>query len=228
MGLAESWRKNFMKDEDKKLPAVTVNSGLTGLQAPLASVTPRSIFSPLSVPTASYQPPVNTAEVDPQFHDALLSAMNKVPAPGLQELLLIMDGLANSLPQNQLCQVALNVVAKKSITLAQIQDELSKRLTALDKENGGFVEAAERQYSVDVGSKESAIASDDQQIAGLGQQITGLQEKIKDLQSHKGKLQEEISTRKQAIENKKGGLAAAHAKLRQDVASLQTRISGGS
>ncbi len=228
MGLVASLRRNFMKDEDKNPSAVTVNSGLAGLQAPLAGVTPRSIFSPLSSPATQYQSTVNTAEVDPQLHDALLSAMNKVPAPGLQELLLVMDGLANSLPQNQLCQVALNVVAKKNITLAQIQDELSKRLAALDKENDDFVGAAERQYSVDIGSKESAIASDDQQIAGLNQQIISLQEKIRNLEGHKAKLQEENSARKQVIDKKKGGLAAAHAKLRQDAASLQNRISGGS
>ena len=209
VGLRESLARNFLKDKSAPAGPTGQSPGFSQMPMAVGNPVPGSIFSRLSEPVVA--PAVVSAEVDPELHDALLSAMNKVPAPGVQEFLLTAEGLASAIPQAQIARVALGVVGKKNITVAQIQGELSKRLTALDSQYNDFLSASERQYNVDVGSKESELTSVDQ--------------KITELQTRRAQLQEEISAKRQKIESKKTGLAAAYSKLKQEAALLQNQVS---
>ncbi len=225
MGFGDKLKKAVFKDEPTSTAGAGGGSSLgNGSVMPSISPAPLSVFSqPFGQPFAGVTqvaPTVVASEVDPMFYGTLQSAMNSVPAPGLQELLVTMDGLAKAnIPQNQQCQIGLSVVAAKGVTLVQVQAEIAKRLDILESENSKLTEAADRQCNVDVGGKETEIGSIDQKVNALQEQIKGLQERKLNLQS-------EVSTRRKEIDQKKTGLAAAYNKLKQETAFLQVRISG--
>lgn len=226
MGMMDAFKSAVMKDGSSKAKTsatpttVVPPSASSGLMFPsLAGV--GSLQSAPAVQTVVSQ----TAQVDPKFYETLVSAMNAVPTPGLQEFLLVTDGLAADIPQPKLFQVALNVVGKKGITQAQVAGEINKRLAALESENSQLLGMADRQYTVDVGGKENEVATVDQQISSVDQQIASLQDKKGQLQARRAELQAEVLVKRQNIENKKSGLTAAYEKLKQEMALLQARVS---
>lgn len=224
MGIADKLKKAVMKDE--KLGA---SPGGQAGTAVMPGTAPTSLFArPFGEPilgtgsggTGFIEPAIIASEVDPQFHDAMLSAMNKVPSPGLQELLLTMDGLAKAnVPQNQLCTVALSVVSGKGTTLAQVHNELAQRLAALENDYRDLSQMAERKYNNDAGGKENEVAS-------INQKLTQLEEQKRQFQDQKMRLQTEIASTRQTIDKKKAGLDAAYRKLKQEAAALQSKVSG--
>lgn len=225
MGFMDSLKAQLLKDE-KSEPKDKAGAG----SAPSsASSSQGSVFAGLAgVGTlqSSSPVPIPRAEVDQKFYSTLSSAMNSVPTPGLAELSLTADGLvASGIPPDKVSQIALNVLGKKGITLAQINDELAKRLAALDGENTQLLGMADRQYTIDVGGKENQMASIDQQVLSLEQKMAELESKRAELLGQKANLQAEMIDKKNTIESKKAGLMAAYEKLKAETLDLQGRVS---
>lgn len=220
MGLVDGFKKAVMKDSPPVNSSQSSNPGNSSGQTP-------SVFSLLaSTPTVPASASgIVSVEIDQEIYNALISAMNSVSAPGLQEFLTNVESLSAFVDSSKVSRAALDLLSKKGITVVQINSELSRRASALDSQFQNFNDAAERQFKVDVGGKEDEVVKVDQQIESRRQQMNIINEEINSLQAKRTKLMEETAATRQRIETKKSGLVAAHNKIKQELAQVQAKLA---